>query len=140
MNECHRKRVPTPTEEALYRSIAIEDPSTIGTEDGDAMVIASIVKADYSKLLPLRESRLDVPDVLRSEEMMRGDPAYDAQVSDDVDSKAFYDDLPDVAAFGNHHGLVHDAEPAQPTPTRRQVKEHVEHDDRMRLHLSLIHI
>ena len=134
LNECHRKRAPTPTEEALYRSIVIEDPSVIDTEDGDAKVIASIVKADYSKLLPLRESRLEVPDVLRSEEMMRDDPAYNAHVVDDFDSKAFYDDLPDVAAFGNHHGLVHDAEPVQPTVTRRQVKEHVEHDDRMRLH------
>ena len=134
LNECHRKRAPTPTEETLYRSIVIEDPSVIDTEDGDAKVIASIVKADYSKLLPLRESRLEVPDVLRSEEMMRDDPAYNAHVVDDFDSKAFYDDLPDVAAFGNHHGLVHDAEPVQPTVTRRQVKEHVEHDDRMRLH------
>ena len=70
LNECHRKRAPTPTEETLYRCIAIEDPSVIDTEDGDAKVIASIVKADYSKLLPLRESRLEVPDVLRSEEMM----------------------------------------------------------------------
>ena len=60
---------------------------------------------------------------------MRDDQAYNAHVVDDFDSKAFYDDLPDVAEFGNHHGLAHDAEQVQPTVTQRQVKE-----------LSLIHI
>lgn len=98
LQRAYERRDPTPDMARTFTGLAFLVPASIATSSTDGATIASIV-AGRAQLRAVVPKILDVPRVLDSTTLQRDDPAYQAAIDTNYESRVFHDWVRGVHTF-----------------------------------------